>query len=487
MSASAVLSPQEIESTDSSPKGLLGRSEHVVQFYEHDDFLIQKVTQYLMAGLRAKEPVIVVATAAHRQAIAQALKDGGTDPYDLIAGGFFVSLDADETLSRLMVDGMPSRPAFQKSVGAVLKAAIARSASGHVWAYGEMVDRLWRAGNAQAAIELEEIWNEAAARCSFSLLCGYGMDNFQHEHDAGGFDDVCRAHSRTVPTETYLALADGDSQMRAVSILQQRAQALENEVARRKAIECDLREALKTRDTFLCAAGHELRTPLTVLRLQVASLMARAEVDGASLADTQAAKGSRSTAARLSMVMAQTERLARLAERLVDVAQIGEALTLQPVEVDLAALVRNSVAALTDVATAAGCAVTFAGDAAVTGCWDVDRIEQAVHELMANAFKFGHGSPVEVAVKNAGRCAEVVIRDSGIGISAEDKLQIFDRYTRRAPIESFGGLGLGLWIARGVVQAHEGEVSVDSTVGKGATFTIRLPYAARRSRTTPGH
>ncbi|HXI60503.1 MAG TPA: ATP-binding protein [Polyangia bacterium] len=487
MSASAVLSPQEIESTDSSREGLPRRPEHVVQFYEHDDFLIEKVTQYLLPGLRAKEPVIVVATDAHRQAVARALKDSGVDPDGLSASGFLVSLDADETLERLMVDGRPSRPAFQKSVGAVLKAAIARSATGHVRAYGEMVDRLWRAGNAQAAIELEEIWNATAARHSFSLLCGYGMDNFQHEHDAGGFDNVCRAHSRTVPTETYLALTDADSQMRAISILQQRAQALENEVARRKAIEGDLREALKTRDTFLCAAGHELRTPLTVLRLQLASLMARANADGDPLADTRAASGSRSTAARLSMVMAQTERLARLAERLVDVAQIGEALTLQPVEMDLAALVRKSVASLTSVATAAGCTVTVAGDAAVTGCWDVDRVEQAVHELLANAFKFGHGLPVEVAVKNAGPCAEVTVGDHGIGISAEDKVQIFDRYARRASIESFGGLGLGLWIVRGVVQAHGGEVDVDSAVGKGATFTIRLPYASRRSRTTPGH
>jgi signal transduction histidine kinase len=353
-------------------------------------------------------------------------------------------------------------------VGGVLAATAGNSASGHFFAYGEMVDLLWRAGKAEAAIALEELWNEIGNDYSFSLLCAYVMDNFNTERDARGFAEVCRTHSRVVPTERYLALQDSDARLREISALQQRARALESEVAHRKQVEKELREAVKVRDDFLCVAGHELRTPLTVLRLQLASLLAN-----------ESANQTPRIERRLAALAGQTERLSRLAERLVDASQMGEeGVALQPETMDLAAMAKDAVDTLADIADAAGCRVTLLGDSSVIGCWDRDRLEQVLQDLLSNAFKFGRGSEVHVLVKGLRDHAELIVRDGGGGVPAGEQDRIFERFARAQRTESFGGLGLGLWIARRIVDAHGGDIRVESSSEKkGAVFTVRLPYA----------
>ena len=259
-------------------------------------------------------------------------------------------------------------------------------------------------------------------------------------------------HSRVVPTESFVSLADPDSQSREVTLLQQRARVLESEIERRKRSEDALREALRVRDDFLCVAGHELRTPLTVLRLQLASL----------LAHSRPGQEPR-TEQRLAALARQTERLARLAERLLDVSQMGDAPSLCLRDVDLAALVRGCVDAAADMATAAGCQVRILTEGDTVGRWDPDRIEQVVQDLLSNAFKFGAGTDVEVCVRGLTGGAEITVRDGGIGVPIADQQRIFERFERHAPSESFGGLGLGLWIARQVVRAHGGSTARPAT------------------------
>jgi signal transduction histidine kinase len=456
---------QKLEGFDRRSGNISPTHDHVVQFYERDAFLIETVATFVAGGLRAAQPVIVVATPPHREALVVRLAVLGVDAEVCVATGALTLLDAEQTLAKFMVDGAPDRVRFSDSVAVAVESAVGRSPTGHVRAYGEMVDCLWRAGNAPAAIALEGLWNELGTRYSFSLLCGYGMDNFRHQPDGGGFEAVCHAHSRTVPTEAYLALESDDSRMREVSVLQQRGRALENEMARRLAVERELREAVNARDEFINAAGHELRTPLTVLRLQLASMLSRPG-DG----------DDPRTPARLSLMVSQIERLARMAERLVDVSQLGEQVILHRRPVDLAGLVQNGLAAQEKAAAAADCVVTVTGDAAVMGRWDPDRLEQVIEELLANAFKFGAGAPVEVAVQARAEHVELVIQDGGIGVAAGDRERIFDRGVRPASIEKFGGLGLGLWIVRRIVEAHGGTITADSNAGRGTTVVLRLPY-----------
>ena len=290
-------------SAQPAPRDGSSHCEHVVQFYDDDAFLVQTVGEFLRDGVRAGEPLLVIATADHRDAIARYLAAHGNDVDQMVAQGRLTMLDAATTLAGFMVDGKPDESLFDRVVGSAL--ACARSSQhGRRRAYGEMVDLLWRAANGDAALRLEDLWNELTQRLSFALLCGYAMDTFRDEPDGGRFAEVCRRHSRVVPTEGFVSLPNPDSQSREISMLQQRARVLEGEIERRRRSEEALREALRVRDDFLCVAGHELRTPLTVLRLQLASLMAH----------SRPAPEPR-TARRLAAVATQTERLARVAER----------------------------------------------------------------------------------------------------------------------------------------------------------------------------
>jgi signal transduction histidine kinase len=94
---------------------------------------------------------------------------------------------------------------------------------------------------------------------------------------------------------------------------------------------------------------------------------------------------------------------------------------------------------------------------------------------MTNALKYGRGAPIEVRVSADGTAARLVVSDNGIGIDTADQTRIFQRFERAVSPRKFGGLGLGLWIASQLVDAHRGLIAVDSTPGKGATFTVTLP------------
>jgi len=107
--------------------------------------------------------------------------------------------------------------------------------------------------------------------------------------------------------------------------------------------------------------------------------------------------------------------------------------------------------------------------------WDLIRVEQVVTNLLSNAFKFGGGKPIEIAVEERGPIGRLVVVDHGIGIAPEDVERIFHRYEQAISSRPVGGLGLGLYIARQIIEAHGGTIRVESQPGAGSTFTIDLP------------
>jgi signal transduction histidine kinase len=115
--------------------------------------------------------------------------------------------------------------------------------------------------------------------------------------------------------------------------------------------------------------------------------------------------------------------------------------------------------------------------ASLPGEWDRLRLEQVLDNLVANAVKFGAGHPVEVSAEAGAEDGSVrlEVSDHGIGISPEDQRRIFDRFERAVPATHYGGLGLGLWIVRNIVQAHGGDIRVESEPGKGSRFEVTLP------------
>jgi PAS domain S-box-containing protein len=219
---------------------------HAVQFYESDDFLRDSVAEFIGNGVVAGEPVIVIATAEHRSAFAAALAERGLDVAEAEASGDLVMLDARETLATFMSGSIPDADLFRNRVGGLIE----RTARGRQQcrAYGEMVDLLWRDGNPDGAIRLEELWNDLADYYTFNLLCAYPMGNFYSESHAEQFEHVCRTHSHVFPAESFSSTgSDAGALARDIARLQQQARALTAEIEHRKQLEESLRESLAGR------------------------------------------------------------------------------------------------------------------------------------------------------------------------------------------------------------------------------------------------
>ncbi|HEX2570656.1 MAG TPA: ATP-binding protein [Polyangia bacterium] len=225
----------------------------------------------------------------------------------------------------------------------------------------------------------------------------------------------------------------------------------------------DLQRALETRDDFLSIAAHELRTPLATLRLQLDSLRRLSEKGALDPARVKA---------RLDGADRQLERLDALIQHLLDVSQIAAGqVRLERARCDLTELARGVIERFQE--QAAPIQLVASGD--LVGSWDPFRLDQVVTNLLSNALKYGEGKPVVVALEDRGKSVRCAVHDQGIGISPEAQARIFERFERAVSSSHFAGFGLGLWIARRIVEQHGGNITVASVPGAGATFAFELP------------
>jgi predicted ATPase/signal transduction histidine kinase len=242
------------------------------------------------------------------------------------------------------------------------------------------------------------------------------------------------------------------------------------ELARRAGIAIDnarlylqAQAALRLRDEFLSVASHELRTPMTSLTLALQTLV-KATPGGKPLDPQVAGK-------LLDLAIRQSGRMNRLIGDLLDVSRIETwQLALALAEVELTALVREVVARFQPDLARAGSSVSIAAEGPVVGRWDRSRLEQVVSNILSNAAKFGAGAPIEIAVGRADDVARVTITDHGIGIDPARLPRIFERFERGVSAQNYGGLGLGLYIARRIVEGHCGSIRVSSPPGAGPTL-----------------
>ncbi|ADO68078.1 GAF domain-containing sensor histidine kinase [Stigmatella aurantiaca] len=231
-------------------------------------------------------------------------------------------------------------------------------------------------------------------------------------------------------------------------------------------------DAVRLRDEFLGIASHELKTPLTPLRLRLQML--QRQVEGASRSGEPLPAERFSEA--LDVALRQVRKLTDLVDNLLDVSRISAGrMKLELEEVDLAALAAELVSRFTPSAAQLGCVLELHAPAPVLGRWDRLRVEQVVTNLLTNALKYGAGRPVAVRVEGAGERARLTVKDQGIGIAEEDLARIFERFERAVSDRHYGGLGLGLYITRQIVEAFGGTVGVTSRPGMGSTFTLELP------------
>jgi PAS domain S-box-containing protein len=218
---------------------------HSVQFYEDDSFLLDGLSRFVGAALLAGDSAVVVATKAHRDGLARRLTGRGFDLAPAIKQGRYLALDAAETLSKFMVDGRPDPARFLRLAGSLVTqlGAAAQAEHPRVAAFGEMVALLWAEGQHDAAIQLEQLWNELAQTHSFQLHCAYPIHFFSQEQDSGPMQMICAEHAHSVPTEGYTALVSDEERRRSIIFLQQKALALETEVLERRKAEQSRRDS----------------------------------------------------------------------------------------------------------------------------------------------------------------------------------------------------------------------------------------------------
>jgi signal transduction histidine kinase len=237
--------------------------------------------------------------------------------------------------------------------------------------------------------------------------------------------------------------------------------------------EASLRDAVRARDEFLAIASHELKTPLTSLSFQVDSAV---QLLG-ELAPTDA------VLAVLRRASAQVTRLARLIDNLLDVTRIASGkMMLSHEKTDLREAVDVVLAEARPLIARSGSAVHVRGAGPVVGEWDRLTLESAIFNVVANAIKYGEGKPIEIDVELQADRARLVVADHGVGIPVDEQERIFLRFERAVPPQHFGGFGLGLWVARKIIEGHGGSISVASTHGSGSTFTAFLPLAKAEAR-----
>jgi PAS domain S-box-containing protein len=269
------------------------------------------------------------------------------------------------------------------------------------------------------------------------------------------------------------AIYDEKGQLRGFAkvtrdVTERRRMEEESREHRSRAIAAQL--ALKERDAFISVAAHELRTPLTALQLKLQGL------EG-FLAEGSVKPGAAGGASsRLDAAVKQTRRLGELVERLLDVSRIVSGrleMTLE--EVDLSELARQVVDEFREHALENGSEIHLAATERASGWWDRLRLQQVVTNLISNAVKYGQGKPIDLSVEDLGDHVRLMVSDQGIGISPDSIERIFERFERAVPGHHFGGLGLGLYVARYIVEAHGGTVNATSTTGQGTTFVVELP------------
>lgn len=171
-------------------------SQHFVQLYEDSAPLAEAVAEYVREGLRNGEAALIIATAEHRAAFLEKIP----------ASEALRVLDAEQTLAQLMVNGKPSWSAFRETIGGLIAELRLRYPT--VRAYGEMVDVLWQRGEREAAIRLEEYWNELGQLQTFTLFCAYRMDPLDGALYGGPLESVCRVHSHLLPARDQQRIDD---------------------------------------------------------------------------------------------------------------------------------------------------------------------------------------------------------------------------------------------------------------------------------------
>ena len=255
-----------------------------------------------------------------------------------------------------------------------------------------------------------------------------------------------------------------------VEALEQSRREQEVLLAQLQLTQVELEHAVRMRDDFMSIVSHEVRTPLNGLILETQLRKMHLARDNASAFTLDKMK------AMVERDERQIQSLIRLIEDMLDVSRIRTGkLSIRPSRFDLSVAVGNLLESFAAQVSAAQSSVNYRAGQPVIGQWDEFRIEQVVSNLLTNALRYGAKKPIDVSVYVQGDQAVIEVTDQGIGISEENQQRIFQQFERVAGSHVVTGLGLGLFISEQIVAAHNGQITVRSTLGEGAMFRVCLP------------
>ncbi|MEA9356194.1 hybrid sensor histidine kinase/response regulator [Bacteriovorax sp. PP10] len=231
-----------------------------------------------------------------------------------------------------------------------------------------------------------------------------------------------------------------------------------------------LSQALKWRDDFLSIASHELKTPITSMRLQTQMAARSLQKSGSKDISPEKLEKYFMTSNK------QLDKLTRLIDDLLDTTRIRAGkLTVDPIEVNFSQLMTDILERYEDQLAEANCHIESEIQKNIMVYCDPFRAEQVIVNLLSNAMKYAQGKPVAIKLRQEHGQAFLTIQDAGPGIAPEKLDAIFERFKRGNKHEGISGLGLGLYIAKQVMDAHHGSITVKSTPGLGSAFTINFP------------
>jgi len=225
---SKVLNANEGADAHTPHKPSADRGEHIVQFYEAEEVLLDGLKGFIGLALQAGSSAIVVATETHLDSLAKVLTSEGINLAAAAKEGRYVALNAADTLSRFMVDGSPNPQRFNKLIRPVIIRASASSRNDpRVAIFSEMVALLWNERNVESAIQLEGLWKELAKSQSFLLYCAYPINNLNREEYGKVFLKICDQHSFVIPSDAYTSLKKNEERLRGIADLQQKVEVMQ--------------------------------------------------------------------------------------------------------------------------------------------------------------------------------------------------------------------------------------------------------------------
>jgi signal transduction histidine kinase len=456
-------------------KWIEARSTHSVQFYQDDAFFIDELTRFIGTALITGDAVIVIATKAHRDGLAQGLRSRGFDARN--TSDRFVMLDASETLATFMRDGRPDAGLFTETIGALLRkmSSNERGQARHISAFGEMVALLWAQGNAEAAIRLEQLWNNVAETHSFSLRCAYPISGFDRDQHSAAFLKICAEHSQIIPVESYTALVSEEERLRTIINLQQKAQALEREIAERKQVEETLR---RTKAELEQTVEHRTST----LRQLSARLLSLQDIERRRIArELHDGFGQYLVGLKLNIDMLrqspEREELWAEVEQLMQQC-ISEVRTLSyllhPPTMDEAGFVSAARWYVEGFSQRSGVKVTLEAPK------ELDRLPDAIElalfrvlqEALTNVHRHSGASNAHVLIVQDEKEVRLEVKDNGRGMPKELLRQFY---------VTGAGMGVGLAGIRERARELGGKLKLEAD-GNGTLLGIAIPRAGSRKK-----